>query len=107
MLRDCIATWECSDCTGARLPPTCTHVQHTVDLGSAPTPTKLAKRSLTSEPFVPIPPRGLATASPPRKSTCVDVDEMTPRQDCTGIATHKGTRAKYATIERLEHSYED
>lgn len=107
-----------SDCTGARLPPTCTHVQHTVDLGSAPTPTKpLAKRSLTSSSVrLPVPPRA---DSPPRRRTAEEHlrrrrrnDAAAPRRICTGIATHphKGTgiASKSArAIECPERSYGD
>lgn len=47
MLRDCIATWECNDCTGARLAPTCTHV-HTRRSWECADPYQHGKRSLTS-----------------------------------------------------------
>lgn len=47
MLRDCIATWECNDCTGARLAPTCTHV-HTRRSWECADPYLHGKRSLTS-----------------------------------------------------------
>lgn len=67
MLRDCIATWECNDCTGARLAPTCTHV-HTRRSWECADPYQHGKRSLTSlrrpPPAVPRrlhPPKHLQT----------------------------------------------
>lgn len=111
MLRDCIATWECSDCTGARVlhgrARTCTHV-HTRWSWECADPYQLAKRSLNSVPFVPILPRdspsrrvasrctGLRPRPRPRTSTCVDADETTPLRNCIGVAT-PGTKPGIAS----------
>ena len=70
MLRDCIATWECNDCTGARLAPTCTHV-HTRRSWECADPYQHGKRSLTSlRRPLPLPRTHTRSRDAFRRGTC-------------------------------------
>ena len=80
MLRDCIATWECNDCTGARLAPTCTHV-HTRRSWECADPYQHGKRSLTSLCRPLMPPHPLASHLPPQH-----LRHTTKEGCCEGVA---------------------
>ena len=76
MLRDCIATWECNDCTGARLAPTCTHV-HTRRSWECADPYQHGKRSLTSlRRPLPLPRTHTRSRDAFRRGTC----DMQPKR---------------------------